>query len=126
MYSAMVKREAVKSIEAQKHQMIAALYANSAFEETEKALKQREERIKGLEQHFNKAIEMVYHPELHQVQDIDWNNPFWAAAQRAKEQRMAKFRGEDPESTVGEVVAAHGTDGVSGVISPADRGYDQV
>lgn len=97
----MIKRETRTSIEAQKHQMISALYANSAFDESEKGVEARQERIKGIEEHFNKAVEMIYHPELHKETDIDWDNPFWAAARRAKERRMERFRGE---ATVAQVI----------------------
>jgi hypothetical protein len=102
----MVKRQAVASIESQKYQMIAALYANSAFDESEEGIKARAERIKGLEEHFTKAIELVYHPELHrdETPEIDWDNPFWAAAKRAQQRRMERFAGENDGTTVGQVV----------------------
>lgn len=98
----MVKREAVKSVESQKHQMISALYANSAFDKTEKGIKVRQDQIKEIESHFNKAIELIYNPELHKEQEIDWNNPFWAAARRAQQRRLERVRGE----TVGDAVQA--------------------
>lgn len=97
----MVKRETVKSVEDQKHQMISALYANSAFDESDEGVEARQERIKGIEEHFNKAIEIIYNPKLHQETEIDWSNPFWAAARRAKQRRMERFRGE---ATVAEVI----------------------
>lgn len=98
----MLKRQAVQSIEAQKHQMIASLYANSAFDESEEGLKARTQRIEGFEEHFNKAVELVYHPELHKTEEIDWTNPFWAAAKRAYDRQLEQVRGEP--GTVNDVV----------------------
>jgi len=103
----MVKREAVKSIETQKLQMVASLHANSAFDESDAGLKERQKRIEDIERHFNKAIELVYNPELHKEAEIDWDNPFWAAAKRAQQRRMERFRGEARSTTVAEVVAEH-------------------
>lgn len=97
----MVKRQTVASIEAQKHQMISALYANSAFDEDKQGVEARQERIKGIEHHFNKAIEIVYNPSLHKESEIDWTNPFWAAARRAQQRRLERFRGE---ASVAEVI----------------------
>lgn len=124
----MVKREAVKSIEAQKLQMISALYGNSAFDESEEGIKARDDRIKGIEEHFNKAVEIVYDPSLHsKPEDIDWANPFWAAAKRAEEQRLAKFRGDDvgPDATVGDVTALEPVQPTADDERP-QRSYDQL
>lgn len=100
----MVRREAVKSIETQKLQMISALYANSAFDESEQGLNERKKRIKDIEDNFNKAIELVYNPDAHKESEIDWNNPFWQAARRAQQRRMERFRGEGRATTVAQVV----------------------
>lgn len=98
----MVKREAVKSIETQKLQMVASLYANSAFDESKQGIEERNKRIADMERHFNKAIELIYNPKLHGEDEIDWNNPFWQAARRAQQRRMERFRGEG--ATVQQVV----------------------
>lgn len=98
----MVKREAVKSIETQKLQMVSALYANSAFDESKQGIEERNKRIADMERHFNKAIELVYNPELHGEDEIDWNNPFWQAARRAQQRRLERVRGE--QATVQQVV----------------------
>jgi hypothetical protein len=34
-------------------------------------------RIKELNAHFNRAIELVYNPELEYENEPDWDNPFW-------------------------------------------------
>jgi low affinity Fe/Cu permease len=98
----MVKRQTVIGIEAQKHQLIAALYANSAFDESDKGIEARKKRIQEIEKHFNKAVELVYHPELHQGKKIDWSNPFWAASQRARQRLMERIKGSP--ATVADVV----------------------
>jgi hypothetical protein len=115
-----VKRQTRESIEAQKHQMIAALYANSAFDENGKdGGEARIKRIKSFEEHFNRAIEFVYNPERHarKESDIDWNNPFWAAAKRAQQRRIELARNHGvitDDTTVAEVVDI------------SKRNYDQI
>ena len=81
----MVKREAKDAIETQKMHMVAALYANSAFDESTEGLKARTERIETLEEAFDKAITLIYNPDAYEAEkpDVDWENPFWAAAKRA-------------------------------------------
>lgn len=96
----MVKRQAVESIERQKIQMIAALYANSAFEDSDDNIQIRAKRISDLEGHFNKAIELVYNPELHKQEEIDWTNPFWAAAKRSYDRKLEEIRGRQRVSDV--------------------------
>jgi hypothetical protein len=106
IYAAMVKREARQAIETQKMHMIASLYANSAFDESEEGLKARKERIDALEESYDKAITLVYDPTAydHEKGDIDWDNPFWKAAQRAKQQREALVANVHGDATVQEAV----------------------
>lgn len=102
----MVKREARAAIETQKMQMVAALYANSAFDESEEGLKARSERIDALEEAFDKAITLIYDPDAyeHEKGDIDWDNPFWAAARRAQDRREALLAQANSNDTVQNVV----------------------
>lgn len=102
----MLKREARASIESQKHQMIAALYANSAFDESKDGTKARAEQIKQIEKHFNRAIELVYNPDLpsSDEKEIDWENPFWAAAKRAQQKRQEIVSASLGNSTVQQVL----------------------
>jgi hypothetical protein len=100
----MVKREAVKGVENQKLHMISALYANSAFDESEAGIKERAKRIEGIDEHFNRAIEMIYDPTLGEGKEIDWENPFWQAARRAQQRRIEMARGQAESASVGEVV----------------------
>lgn len=85
----MIQREARASLESQRDQLIAALYANSNFSGEEGA-EARAETIKTLEKHFNKAITLVYYPDAFKGQEIDWDNPFWQAAKRSQ-QRMKQL-----------------------------------
>lgn len=88
IYKAIVQREAIMSIESQRTQMITALFANPNWD-GENATK-RTEHIRELNLHFNKAIELVYYPEGKEV-DIDWSNPFYAAAKRGIEKTRQKY-----------------------------------
>lgn len=85
----MVQRQAVQSIEAQRMQIIAALYSNPNWDD-ERA--ERSERISELNDHFNEAIELVYYPDARKEPEIDWNNPFYAAAKRGIERTREKHR----------------------------------
>lgn len=102
----MVKREARAAIETQKMHMIAALYANNVFDESEEGLKARKERIDTLEESFDKAITLVYDPHAydHEKGDIDWDNPFWAAAKRAEDRRKALFAQASGDAPVQQAV----------------------
>lgn len=102
----MVKREAKVAIETQKMHMVAALYANSAFDESEEGLKARKERIDTLEEAFDKAVTMIYNPRAyeHEKGDVDWENPFWAAARRAQERREALLSQVAGSKTVQQAV----------------------
>lgn len=85
----MVQRKAAESIEQQKHQMVAALYSNPNWDDEKN---DRPKQIEALEANFNKAIELVYAPEeVKKPVEIDWDNPFWAAAKRAYEKRGIKI-----------------------------------
>lgn len=91
----MIKRQAVEAIEAQKHQMISALYANSAYSKYKEGPKDRAEQIKELEKHFSKAVELVYNPNAHKGEEIDWKNPFWSAHKRAYQKTLDRISGEN-------------------------------
>lgn len=103
----MLKRQAVESIERQKVEMIAAIYANANYgsEDITKA-------VEGLEKHFKEAIEAVYLPPSQRKRhkegkEPDWNNPFWAGAKRSYDRQataLAELRGTTREMTVKEVM----------------------
>lgn len=99
IYSSLVKRQAREAIEAQKNQMIGALYANPNWDDSKA---DRAARIKELEGHFKLAIELIYDPNADRKheQQIDWSNPFWSAAKRAHErnlQLLASVKGDEEQ-----------------------------
>jgi hypothetical protein len=102
----MIQREARQQMEAQRDQLIAALYANSNFS-GEEGGNARAESIKGLEEHFAKAITMVYYPNAFKQKEIDWDNPFWQAAKRSQnrlKKMMETLEGQAPQQTMREAV----------------------
>jgi hypothetical protein len=100
--------------------MIAAFYANTNLDSEEN---DRPKRIQELEGHFNKAIEIIYNDGVDpDEKEIDWNNPFWAAARRAYDRKLEKLRGERGESTVAYAV---GDDGAA-TLKDRKREVDQV
>jgi hypothetical protein len=98
----MVKRQAVEAIETQRIHMIAALYANPNWDD-EKS--ERPKQLRELEQHFNRAVKLIYDPESGKDDEveIDWDNPFWQAHKRAQD-RIYKARPELRDKEVGEVI----------------------
>jgi hypothetical protein len=102
----MVQREARQQMEAQRDQLIAALYANSNYG-GEEGGQLRADAIKGLEEHFAKAITTIYYPNAYKSQEIDWNNPFWQAAKRSQERLkkiMDALEGQAPQQTMQDAV----------------------
>lgn len=82
--------------------MVAALFSNPNWDDEKN---DRGKRLEELEENFKKAVELVYAPEKQkQVEEIDWDNPFWSAARRAYEAKgievddssIEKLR-EDPD-----------------------------
>lgn len=98
----MRKRKAAESIEAQKYQMIAALYSNPNWDEKDA---KRPEQIKEIETHFTAAVNLIYDPDSAKAteQEIDWSNPFWMAAKRSHEKALAAHP-ELRKKQVGDVI----------------------
>ena len=109
LYKAIVVREAVESIEQQRRDMIAACYSNPNWDGKDNADK-RKQYLDDLNRHFNEAITAVYHPHGPREQDVDWNNPFFAAHKReiARTQEALRLmqEGTDPADEVPEVAEA--------------------
>jgi hypothetical protein len=99
----MVKRQAADGIERQKQQMVSAIFANPNWDNKDN---DRAGKLKELEASYNRAIELVYHPERAKEQEhqIDWNNPFWQAEKRAME-KIAAFRKAHMGETQGPVLS---------------------
>jgi len=100
IYKAIVQREACESIEAQRIQMISALFANSNWDGDN--AQARADHVRELNEHFNRAIELVYYPGGTE-DDIDWTNPFYAAAKRGLQKTRVKYGLEQGDS-IGEVI----------------------
>lgn len=54
--------------------MVSALFTNPNWDSKDN---DRTGRIKELNEHFNRAIELVYDPDLEYKDEPDWDNPFW-------------------------------------------------
>lgn len=94
-------REAKEQIENQRTAMTAALFSNPNWDQTEA---NRDQYIKQLNDSYNKAIAALYDPDINKEPEIDWDNPFYAAALRGME-RTRKMYGGDPDTPVGELIA---------------------
>lgn len=83
--------------------MINALFSNPTWDDEKN---NREERIKTLNQNFDEAIEMVRNPKRKREKEINWDDPWWAAAKRGMEKTRIAY-GLDPEGrTAKELIEA--------------------
>lgn len=82
IYKAMIQRQAVESIEEQRNAMTAALFANPNWDDSKN---DREGRLKELNENYDQAITAIYFPDKKDGDEIDWDNPFYAAAKRGLE-----------------------------------------
>jgi uncharacterized protein YnzC (UPF0291/DUF896 family) len=99
-----LRREAVDSIEKQRRDMIAASYSNPNWDGKENAQK-RQEYLKELNRHFNNAITRLYYPDGEQAgQDVDWDNPFYAAHRREMARTKELFEWAQDGKTAGEIL----------------------
>ena len=87
VYKALIQQDAVANIERQRSDMICALFANPTWDDEKN---DRQERIRELNIQFNTAVELVYNPRANEP-DIDWDNPFYAAAKRGLEKTRQKY-----------------------------------
>jgi hypothetical protein len=102
VYQAIIRREAVASIESQRRDMIAAAYTNPNWDGKDNAEK-RKEYIKDLNRHFNTAIARIYDPRP-QEPEIDWDNPFYAAHKREIERTKERLQMQIEGKTAGEIL----------------------
>lgn len=104
VYQAIIRREAVASIENQRRDMIAAAFNNPNWDGKENSDK-RAEYIKDLNRHFNTAIAKIYEPKGGvKGQDIDWTNPFFAAHKREIAKTKERFQWAIEGRTAGEIL----------------------
>lgn len=83
--------------------MIAAAYTNPNWDGKENAEK-RSEYIRDINKHFNAAITRIYYPDGPKEQEIDWDNPFYAAHKREIERTRELINGQLQGRTAGEVL----------------------
>lgn len=100
IYKALIQRQAVESIEFQRVQMISALFANTNWDDEKN---DRVSRITELNENFDNAIELIYYPEGRKEDEIDWDNPFYAAAKRGLQKTRERY-GLDGDKSMEEVV----------------------
>ncbi len=81
--------------------MVAALYSNPNWDDN---ANDRPGRIKEINQHYNKVIELIYDPTLDDSDEPDWENPFWQAHLRALQRTREKWGLDHPERTMREVI----------------------
>jgi hypothetical protein len=94
--------------------MIAAAYTNPNWDGKENAEK-RKEYISDINRHFNAAITRIYYPQgtPEERQEIDWDNPFYAAHRREIERTKGLFTQAQGDRPIGEILAernGHGID----------------
>ena len=90
IYKAIVIREAVESIERTRRDMIASCYSNPNWDGPDNASK-REEYLKNINDHYNKAITSIHYPDRTREADVDWDNPFFAGHKREIERTKMLF-----------------------------------
>lgn len=75
----MLKRELVDELRQRKNAMIASLWANPSWDGEEA---DRPGVIEQIEEDFDGAVAQVYGAPGQDEEDIDWEDPFFAAAKR--------------------------------------------
>lgn len=100
-----MKRQLVETLERRKEQMIAALWANSNFDDDKGT---RQNAIEEIEENFEEAMQTILHGGRDEEEEIDKSNPFFAAAERG----VAKLQAprQDEGATVKDVVGDYSKD----------------
>lgn len=103
-YEAMLKRELVDDMRDQKGRMIAALWSNSNYDPQEEGQESpRNSLVEEIEGNFDEAVARVYgYDDESLAEDIDWEDPFFAAAKRGMEKIDEQMPSVDPDGTMGE------------------------
>ena len=106
IYKVIIQREVRESIEQQRRDMIAACYANPNWDGKENSDK-RSQYLKDINDHFNQAISAIYAPPEARQQDVDWDNPFYAAHRREIERTKEQFQTalDQKDKTAGDVLS---------------------
>jgi DNA polymerase III delta prime subunit len=87
MYETIVRREGIQAIELQRSNMIAAVFTNPTWDDPKN---DRQAYLEELHNNFNRAIEILSYGDKREP-EIDWDNPFYAAARRNLEKTRQKI-----------------------------------
>jgi hypothetical protein len=87
--------------------MISALFTNPNWDSKEN---DRPGRIKELNGHYNRAIELVYNPDIDDDDEPDWDNPFWQGHLRSIARTRTRWGLAEPNGTMRDVIEAEGHD----------------
>lgn len=79
--------------------MTAALFSNPNWDDEKN---DRGAKLRELNEHFNGAIEAIYNPKP--KKQIDWSNPFYAAAKRGLEKTRQKYAWAIEEKVMEDVI----------------------
>ena len=83
--------------------MINALFSNPNWDDEKN---DREARIKDLNDNFDNAIDLVRNPKRKEEKEINWDDPWWAAAKRGMERTRIAY-GLDPEGRTAQELVEH-------------------
>lgn len=86
-----MRRVLVEKLDKRKEMMIAALWSNSGFEGQEGA-NARRTAIEELEEHYDSAATQILTGVMPQEEEIDSNNPFFAAGREGMKKILAPNR----------------------------------
>jgi hypothetical protein len=103
VYQAILRTEAVQSIESQRRSMIAAMNSNPNWDSKENK-ENRQQYLRDLNSQFNQAINRVYAPPGEKEPEIDWENPFLAAHKREIAKTRERFAWAMEGKSAGEIL----------------------
>lgn len=104
-YEAMLKRELVADLDKRKSALVGALWANSNWDGEEA---DRGAAIDNLEKSYEKSVGIVYgyiEADEPDEDDIDWEDPFFAAAKRGLQKTGLMPSDSGDDGTVAELLA---------------------
>lgn len=83
--------------------MINSIFSNPTWDDPKN---NKEERIKEINDNFDKAIDLVRNPSKYKEKEINWNDPWWAAAKRGLNKTRVAY-GLDPEGRTMQNIINH-------------------
>lgn len=101
-YEAMLKRELVADLDNRKMALVSALWANSNWDGEEA---DRQGAIKNLEESYENSLAIIYgYAEEKSDDDVDWDDPFFAAAKRGMQSTGLMKSDSSDDGTVGDLI----------------------